>query len=145
MWALVYYLQADGRHEQASRLLLPGEAGHPDEEELPYLAAMIHGRLRLRQPGSDLVDRVYGHGPLLLSVDRVRQEDGAGHASWHFVVHEAYAWAAGGGRQRLRGKVSPVGLHAVYRLSSAERVIILMQVIFEKLESDLLLSLARNS
>ena len=112
--------------------MLPGEAGHPDEEDLPFVAAMIRGRLRLRQPGADL-SLVYGQGPLLLSVDRVRQEDGAGHASWHFIVHEAYVWAAGGGRQRLRGKVSSAGLHAVYRLSSAERAIILMQVIHKNL------------
>ena len=123
-----YIMQAAGRGDQAARLMLPGEAGQPDEEDLPFVAAMLCGQLRLQQPGSD-IDVTYGCGRLVLCVHRILQMDGAGHASWHFVVAEAYSWSAGSRRERLRGKVPSRGLHAVYRLSTSDRVMITVQVV----------------
>ena len=79
-------LQDNGLGPQAARLLLPGEAGQPDEEDLPYLSQVFGAAIEVTQAGEDAMCLRCGEGEARLGVERCRQEDGAGHGSWHYIV-----------------------------------------------------------
>ena len=79
-------LQASGRGPQADRLLLSGEAGQPDEEDLPYLARVFGAPIEVMQLGNNDMRLTYGEGVALLGVERRLSDDEAGHSSWHYIV-----------------------------------------------------------
>ena len=83
-------LRDDHLFEQAERLLLPGYAGYPDEEDFPYISRVLGHAFEVVQPGSSMAPLVYGSGPVALRVARVLQADGQGHRSWHYVVEQAW-------------------------------------------------------
>ena len=103
---------ADGRHEQARRLLLPGEAGQPDEGDFPYVARVLGVAFEVTQEDIPMAPLVYGHGAVGLRVMRTRSIDPAGHASWHYVIQQVWRSSAVK-RRRLVGKTSSTGVVSI--------------------------------
>jgi hypothetical protein len=73
--------------EEADRLLDEGEAGYPDEDSFPYIAAEVGYSFALVQDGL-AAPLVYGseHGAVRLTIRRHDVTDGAGHSSPHFDI-----------------------------------------------------------
>ena len=53
-------IQARGLHARADRLLLPGEAGQPDEEDIPLLAEVCGAGIEITQDGVNGMKLTYG-------------------------------------------------------------------------------------
>ena len=113
-------LQARGLHDRAARLLLLGEAGQPDEEELPVLAEVFGSAIQITQEGVEDMRLTYGHGTARLGVDRVIQRDEAGHGSWHYVIR--WCRAPRTCRRRLHSKTSPIDLAHPHDASVSDTV-----------------------
>ena len=109
---VVRLLSADGFHEQANRLLISGEAGQPDEEDFPYIARALGFAFEVVQPDIPMAPLVYGNGPVALRVLRHLQKDPAGHASWHYVVEQAWR-PVSAKRRRIVGKTSSAGVVSI--------------------------------
>ena len=89
---VVARLRDAGLSEQATRLLLPGSAGYPDEPDFAAIAAEAGFSFAIVQEGIP-APLVYGseHGRVRMTVRRHSVADGAGHLSPHYDI-TSYQW-----------------------------------------------------
>ena len=86
--AVIARVRAAGRHEDADILGLPGAAGYPGEDELPFVAAELGGQVVLQH---DELQSVHGHGSLKAHVRWVLLPGGPGQVgSGHFMLHQSW-------------------------------------------------------
>ena len=87
---VIYLMEADGKHEEAKRLLLDGPSGYPGIDELPYFAAVLGGSVQLVHRQGFVPTRNYGEGPLVMRIAHVLTKDGSGNESFHFVIEQCW-------------------------------------------------------
>jgi hypothetical protein len=90
---VVARIRLAGFHAQADRLLLPGEAGEPDEEDFQFFAAERGGAFDIIHPHlKDYAPLVYGSGPVSLRLRRTQiRNPGDGRWAWHYEPEQRWA------------------------------------------------------
>jgi hypothetical protein len=90
---VVARIRLAGFHQQADRLLLPGEAGEPDEEDFQYFAAERGGAFDIIHPDVEGYEPlVYGGGPVSLRLRRTQiRNPGDGRFAWHYEPEQRWA------------------------------------------------------
>jgi hypothetical protein len=89
---VVARIRLAGLHAQADRLLLPGEAGEPDEEDFQYFAAERGGAFDIIHPDVEGYEPlVYGGGPVSLRLRRTQiRNPGDGRFAWHYEPEQRW-------------------------------------------------------
>jgi hypothetical protein len=85
--SVIAKMRALGLHQQADRLLLPGSAGEPDEEDFVHFADFAGFAFEIVQPDlPDMQPLVYGDGRVAMWLQRVQISDPDGHPDGHLPL-----------------------------------------------------------